>query len=264
MHIEASAIELALYQLNRANDNPAMSIEVVEETGSTNADLMQRAKSLNAPTFLLARHQTAGKGRAGRSWISTPDGVLTFSLAWPFHADAQSLMGLPLAVGVAIAERLLQLGVPVKLKWPNDILKESKKLAGILVESQSVSSTMTWAVIGIGLNLSVPVELEQSIGQEVADAPWLARMDRNALLAELLQALQVALAEFALQGFGAFVERWNRLHAYAQQMVKIVDHDKILQKGIALGVDDKGCLLLQTDSGRIAIHSGDVSLRPLP
>jgi BirA family biotin operon repressor/biotin-[acetyl-CoA-carboxylase] ligase len=123
---------------------------------------------------------------------------------------------------------------------------------------------MTWAVIGIGLNLSVPVELEQSIGQEVADAPWLARMDRNALLAELLQALQVALGEFALQGFGAFVERWNRLHAYAQLMVKIVDHDKILQQGLALGVDDKGCLLLQTDSGRIAIHSGDVSLRPLP
>lgn len=262
--LEEKAIEQALYQLNQANQYPALSIQVVEQTGSTNADLMQRAKHLNTPTLLVARHQTAGKGRAGRSWLSTPDGVLTFSLAWEFPLSAQALMGLPLAVGVAIAERLQQLGVPVKLKWPNDILKESKKLAGILVESQISNTGSTWAIIGIGLNLRVPDELEQSIGQAVADATWLAQMDRNQLMAQLLQALQAALTEFAMQGFTAFSERWNRLHAHAHQAVSIIDQQTIVQQGIALGVDAQGCLILQTDHGQILIHSGDVSLRPLP
>lgn len=262
--LEEKAIEQALYQLNQANQYPALSIQVVEQTGSTNADLMQRAKHLNTPTLLVARHQTAGKGRAGRSWLSTPDGVLTFSLAWEFPLSAQALMGLPLAVGVAIAERLQQLGVPVKLKWPNDILKESKKLAGILVESQVSNTGSTWAIIGIGLNLRVPDELEQSIGQAIADATWLAQMDRNQLMAQLLQALQAALTEFAMQGFTAFAERWNRLHAHAHQAVSIIDQQTIVQQGIALGVDAQGCLILQADHGQILIHSGDVSLRPLP
>jgi BirA family biotin operon repressor/biotin-[acetyl-CoA-carboxylase] ligase len=190
--------------------------------------------------------------------------VLTFSLAWEFPAGASSMMGLPLAVGVAIAERLLQLGVPVQLKWPNDILRDAKKLAGILVESQASQAQSSWAVIGIGLNLSIPAELEREIGQEVADAAWLAQMDRNQLLAQLLQALQVALTEFSLQGFSAFVERWNRLHAHAQQMVLITEQGKVLHQGIAFGVDALGCLLLQTEQGEQRIHSGDVSLRPLP
>ncbi|WP_246464304.1 biotin--[acetyl-CoA-carboxylase] ligase [Undibacterium seohonense] len=264
MRLEAKAIEQALYQLNQANEYPSLQIEVVEQTGSTNADLMQRAKNLQTPTLLLARHQTAGKGRAGRSWLSTPDGVLTFSLAWEFQSGVQGLIGLPLAVGVAIAERLQQLGVPVKLKWPNDLLKESKKLAGILVESQVSSAGSSWAIIGIGLNLRVPDELEQRIGQAVADAAWLAQMDRNQLVAQLLQALQAALIEFSTQGFAAFVDRWNRLHAHANQAVMIIDQQTVLQQGIALGVDQQGCLILQTEKGEVLIHSGDVSLRPLP
>lgn len=262
--LEVKLIEQALYRLNQANDYSAISIELVDETGSTNADLMLRAKNLNTPTLLVTRHQTAGKGRAGRRWLSTPDGVLTFSLAWEFPHGGQALLGLPLAVGVAIAERLNQLGVPVKLKWPNDILKESKKLAGILVESQTSNSGTSWAIIGIGLNLRVPAELEQSIGQEVADAAWLAQMDRNQLLAELIQALQVAMHEFAAQGFAAFVDRWDRLHAYAMQKVMIMEQAEVLHQGVALGVDHQGCLLLQTDQTRLHIHSGDVSLRPLP
>lgn len=264
MRIEANAIEQALYQLNQASEHYTMAIEVVEQTGSTNADLMQRVKTLQTPTLLVARHQTAGKGRAGRSWISSPDGVLTFSVAWSFHAQAQSLMGLPLAVGVAVAERLQQLGVQVKLKWPNDILKENKKLGGILVESQSSNAQQTWAVIGIGINLLVPDELEQRIGQQVADSVWLAQMDRNRLLAELIQSLQAALTEFARQGFSAFVERWNRLHAYAQHPVIMLEHGVVQHQGIALGVDQQGCLLLQTENACLTIHSGDVSLRPLP
>ena len=244
----------------------AVAIEVVAETGSTNADLLARgaAGTLQAPLLLLALHQSAGRGRAGRSWLSQADSSLTFSLAWRFAGPAQRLSGLPLAVGVAVAEALARQGVQVQLKWPNDILKDGAKLAGILIETQNETHNVmaaTLAVIGIGLNLVMPDELEQRIGREVAGAPWLARMDRNALMAALLDALAGALLEFERHGFAAFSARWNRLHAWGGQPVTIVDNGMVLQQGLAAGVDDGGRLLLDTDQGRVAVAAGDVSLR---
>lgn len=237
-------------------------VEVVAQTGSTNADLMARLPQLTRPLLLVAEHQTAGRGRAGRSWHSVPGGMLTFSLAWRFHQAAHTLMGLPLAVGVALAEALQGLDLPVQLKWPNDILRDGKKLAGVLIESGAAVDGGSWIVAGVGLNLQVSPELEASIGREVADAPWLARMDRNELLARLLNSLARALDQFEREGFVAFLARWNALHAYAQQPVQILEGSVVLQRGIALGVDLNGCLVLQTEHGQTTVFAGDVSLRP--
>lgn len=244
-----------------ARSSAGVSVEVVAETGSTNADLMARAASLDAPVLLLALHQRAGRGRAGRSWLSSPEGSLTFSLAWPFPGGPQSLIGLPLAVGVALAEALAALGQPVQLKWPNDILKDGAKLAGILIETQSLPGGPTWAVIGIGLNLVLPDALETQLDRAVSDAPWLARMDRSELMARLLDALAGALHEFSTHGFGAFCARWNRHHGWQGQTVVVLDGGTVVHEGLAAGVDDSGRLLLDTASGRVAVLAGDVSLR---
>ena len=238
-----------------------VAVEVVRETGSTNADLLARAPDLAAPLLLIAEHQTAGRGRAGRSWLSEAGNALTFSLAWRFEGGLHRLTGLPLAVGVALAEALGRLGQQVALKWPNDVLKDGDKLAGILVETQTAADGAAWAIVGIGLNLVMPDDLERRIGRAVAAVPWLARMDRDALMAALLDALAEALAQFASKGFGAFAGRWNRLHAYQGQPVAILDRGAVLHEGLAAGVDDAGRLLLDTADGRIAIVAGDVSLR---
>jgi BirA family biotin operon repressor/biotin-[acetyl-CoA-carboxylase] ligase len=238
-----------------------VTVEVVAETGSTNADLLARASQLSGPVLLIAEHQTAGRGRAGRSWLSAPGHSLTFSLAWKFEGGLQQLTGLPLAVGVALAETLGHLGQPVQLKWPNDLLKDGDKLAGILVEAQPVGAGATWAIIGIGLNLAMPDELEARIGRSVATVPWLARMDRDALAAALLDGLAQALDQFAQAGFGAFSARWNLLHGWQGQLVTVIDRGEVLQEGLAAGVDDGGRLLLDTAQGRSAIVAGDVSLR---
>jgi BirA family biotin operon repressor/biotin-[acetyl-CoA-carboxylase] ligase len=243
-----------------AQSSSGVAVEVVVETGSTNADLLARAPALSGPVLLVAEHQTAGRGRAGRSWLSAPGSSLTFSLAWKFEAGPQALSGLPLAVGVALAETLARLGVQVRLKWPNDLLKDGDKLAGILIET-APSAHGIWAVIGIGLNLAMPDELERSIGRAVAAAPWLARMDRDTLLASLLDGLAAALREFERGGFPAFAARWNLLHAYQGEAVTIIDRGAVLHEGWAAGVDDAGRLLLDGAEGRIAIAAGDVSLR---
>jgi BirA family biotin operon repressor/biotin-[acetyl-CoA-carboxylase] ligase len=116
-------------------------------------------------------------------------------------------------------------------------------------------------VIGVGLNLVMPDELEEQIGRTVAAVPWLAQMDRDALMAALLDGLAASLREFAGAGFGAFAARWNLRHAYQGQTVRIIDHGAVLHEGVAAGVDDGGRLLLDTDAGRINIVAGDVSLR---
>jgi BirA family biotin operon repressor/biotin-[acetyl-CoA-carboxylase] ligase len=243
-----------------AQSSGGVAVEVVPETGSTNADLLARAPALADPLLLVAENQTAGRGRAGRSWLSSAGNSLTFSLAWKFEAGPQALSGLPLAVGVALAETLARLGVQVRLKWPNDLLKDGDKLAGVLIETAPAARGI-WAVIGIGLNLVMPDELEHSIGRPVAAAPWLARMDRDTLMASLLDGLTATLRQFERSGFSAFSARWNLLHAYQGELVTIIDRGTVLHEGSAAGVDDAGRLLLDGAHGRVAIAAGDVSLR---
>ncbi len=235
-------------------------IAVVAETGSTNADLLAQVDAMTTPTLLIAKSQTAGRGRAGRVWHSAPDASLTFSLAWKFNLPLQALVGLSLAVGVALAEALGELDVAVQLKWPNDLLQQGEKLAGILIET-AMSKGGAWAVIGVGLNLAMPEQVAAQIGRPAAHAPGLAEMDRNRVMATLLNHLAQALTQFEQQGFAAFMSRWNALHAYAGRQVNIQDRDQILQQGTAVGVDAAGCLLLDTAGGRIAVMAGDVSLR---
>ena len=240
-------------------------IEVVAETASTNADLLARVarRSLSAATLLVAETQTAGRGRAGRSWLTAPAAALTFSLAWPFAAPLHALVGLPLAVGVTIAETLADFGVAVQLKWPNDVLQGGRKLAGILIETATAPDQQVWAVIGIGINLSIPAPLQEQIGQPAASLPAPAAQDRDLLLASLLSALAQNMRQFESHGLPAFVERWNRLHAFAGQQVLILDQGKVLHEGRALGIDQIGRLMLQPDGGAspLAIMAGDISLR---
>ena len=237
-----------------------VEVEVVAETGSTNTDLLGRVATLDAPLLLVAEAQTQGRGRVGRTWLSAPGAALTFSLAWRLAKPVGELSGLPLAIGVAVAQALGEYDVPVALKWPNDILKDGRKLGGILIETAGTPGG-TWAVIGIGLNLTLPDELEAQIGQPAAEARWLAQADRSVLLAALLNSLSEALVQFEREGFAPFAERWNRRHAHAGKAVVITQEGQSRVEGVAVGVDGWGRLLIDSTTGRLAINAGDVSLR---
>ena len=268
MQTQFSAAQIAAHCTQKTRQ--AVAIEVVSETGSTNLDLLARLQvpppaMLKQATLLLAERQTQGKGRAGRVWHSANSATggvsLTFSLAWPFSGALQDLQGLPLVVGVALAEALEAQSVRVQLKWPNDILRNGQKLGGILIASVSQSATQQWAVIGVGLNLAVSDALEAQIGHKVADARWLAQQDGNLFMATLLNHLVSVLQTFEQTGLAAFVDCWNQWHAYQGQAVQIIDHGQVLHQGVAIGVDSSGCLLLNTGKGQVAVLAGDVSLR---
>jgi BirA family biotin operon repressor/biotin-[acetyl-CoA-carboxylase] ligase len=143
MHWPAEAIWEAVEPLL-----PGFTVEIVPQIDSTNTELMRRAKSGHVqPILLVAEQQTAGRGRMGREWV---DGSLSFSLGLPLTATDWS--GLSLAVGLAVVGSLHP---ALQLKWPNDVLFQGRKLAGILIETMTVSG-VRFAVIGVGVNIHLP------------------------------------------------------------------------------------------------------------
>ena len=252
----------------------AFDVQVTPVTASTNSDLLRDAATLPSGTVLAAEHQTAGRGRRGRTWVAPAGGSLTFSLLWKFERDAAALPGLSLAVGAAVAralERCATRAAPleVKLKWPNDLLVQKAgglaKLGGILIELATAGGGRTAAVIGIGINIALG-DAAGLIDQSVADLETCgAQTSRNAMLAYSLEELLPVLRLFERHGFAPLAAAWNARHAFAGQRVALSSEHGTGVEGIALGADTDGALLLDTGRGganRVErIVSGEVSLR---
>jgi BirA family transcriptional regulator, biotin operon repressor / biotin---[acetyl-CoA-carboxylase] ligase len=267
------------------------ALEIVDETGSTNTDLMQRMRNLSREAATpgvhvvrVAYRQTAGRGRQGRNWFGEPGRALMFSLACVLPRPLAGLAGLSLAVGVALVEGLRALpgvapsdAVRIGLKWPNDVLLGDGKLAGILVETAWSTPSATAAVIGIGLNLRDDDELAAhlaAVARTPAQASGLARATPpvalstilpEASLTETLAAALAALAHmierFPAEGFGPFRPLWNACHVYAGREVVVIEQGNELARGTAFDVDESGQLLIATAHGVRSVSTGDVSLR---
>lgn len=241
-------------------------VDALDACDSTNSELMRRAdRGAPSGSVIVADRQSAGRGRRGRSWLSSPERSLTFSILWRFPGPMARLAGLSLAVGVGIARALEQMGAAgIGLKWPNDVLLRQSdgdfaKLAGVLVELSSDRRGMQ-AVIGIGLNLAMP---EEPLPQPVAGLAQAMRVepDRHVVLATLLAALHEVFEVFAVDGFPALKSAWQEHHAWQDELVCLQDEHGVVEQGRCLGVGDDGCLVLETARGQQSIYSGDVSLR---
>ncbi|MGB9148942.1 MAG: biotin--[acetyl-CoA-carboxylase] ligase [Burkholderiales bacterium] len=248
-----------------AGHSTDFSVHVFDQLDSTNSYLMQLAsRGARHATCIVAERQTAGRGRHGRYWISTPCGSLTFSLLWRFAKPIPFLEGLSLAAGVAIVRALRELGMnKVELKWPNDILHQYHKLAGVLIESGSEPHGMSYAVIGVGINIHLTDHARSDIGQAVTD--WTEIMqfpiDRNTLLIHLLANLAEVFGQFGESGLSALRQEWNDYHAYQDTDVRLVSPDRSEFYGRVKGIADNGALLLVTSQGEKRYNVGEISLR---
>jgi BirA family biotin operon repressor/biotin-[acetyl-CoA-carboxylase] ligase len=254
-----------LIRAGLGNVRDELKIEILEHAASSNALLLQRATQGAASGNVLAvEWQTAGRGRLGRTWHSGLGDALTFSLLWRFESGLAALSGLSLAVGVAMMRALHELGVPgVGLKWPNDVLLNEGKLAGILLEAQGDMLGPSAVVIGIGLNLAVPEVLRERIGQAVSDLASLDRPvpERNVVLAVSLKHLVEVLHEFAEHGFTPLRAEWESHHVFQQRPVKMSLPDGSQVVGTVQGVTNDGVLRLATERGEQLFNAGEVSLR---
>jgi BirA family biotin operon repressor/biotin-[acetyl-CoA-carboxylase] ligase len=234
---------------------PGFTVEILPEIDSTNTELMRRARAGQPePILLVAERQTAGRGRLGRDWQSDTEAglsTLTFSLGLPLQPADWS--GLSLAVGLAVVQSLHP---ALKLKWPNDVWLDERKLAGILIETTSVGD-LRYAVIGIGINL-LPRAADGLRTPPAALVEVLPDSDAPSTLEAIVLPLVRAILAFEQQGFG---DLRNAFHArdllYGRELV-CTDGTT----GMARGVDASGALLVHTESGLQKISSAEVSVRP--
>lgn len=239
---------------------PAHRLEVHPRIESTNTHLMQMGRQGNEQAVIcLAETQTAGRGRHGRQWISAFGSNLYLSVLWRFRSGPSILGGMSLAAGVAVMQALESLGISgPRLKWPNDLLWERRKLGGILVEVAGETAGPCFAVVGIGLNLHMPMGADQDI-----DQPWtdLYRVtagsppSRNHLASAVAGHLLNLLATWEETGFAPYVEPWCKLDAYADQKVTLVTRQGNLH-GVARGIDETGSLMIERE-GRLGAYAID-------
>jgi len=241
-----------------------LQIEVHDHLPSTNSYLMQNINAARHATCVAANLQTDGRGRRGRSWHAGLGASLTFSLLWRFQCGASALSGLSLAVGIALMRSLHELGISSsQLKWPNDVLINREKLAGILIELQGDMEGPSTAVIGMGINLKLPDNLKQQIDQPVTDlaSVFNGELNPNHLLATLLKHLADVLTAFEQGGFAALRDEWTQHHAYHEQNVRMLMPDGREIHGVVKGITEDGSLLVTTAEGVQRFISGEISLR---
>ncbi len=232
---------------------------------STSSEIARRAAELPDLSFVFADWQEAGRGRRGRQWLSPPARNLQFSCLKRFAGGYAALSGLSLAVGLAAARALEDRGIrDIGLKWPNDLVYGDAKLGGILVELGGEFMGPCHAVIGIGINVDLPVAMRQGLDRTCTDLAALCNgvvPSRNELASALVACLVDALDAFDARGFSACAQAWAARDVLAGRRIRVLDPRGGFE-GIAEGVDARGALAVRTPEGIRAIDSGEISVRP--
>jgi len=236
-------------------------IEVLDEAASTNLLARERAENgCREGLIVLARSQTSGKGRAGRSFISPPGGLYMSVVLRPKIPPAE-ISSLPLMAGLAVSKSISSsLMVPSQLKWPNDVLVNGKKVCGILVESSVKGEKLEYAIIGIGINVNsslkdLPPEISDTAGT-LMDATGTV-VDIEDLLRDLVCFMEMLYKRFVEGDIAGILDDWTERSETIGREVVVTDLvGKI--KGKALGVDQSGALLLSVDGSLRRIEMGDV------
>jgi BirA family biotin operon repressor/biotin-[acetyl-CoA-carboxylase] ligase len=238
-------------------------LEVLLNTDSTNSYLLKKASDHMGKRYaVLAEKQESGRGRRGRTWVSPFGKNIYLSMLWSFSGGIGSLEGLSLVIAIAVEQALSELGVDeARLKWPNDVYLNNKKLAGILLEVSGEYSGHCQVVIGIGLNIKLSEYDAESIDQPWAQlSEYLANTDRNTIAAVVINHLIKAVEQFDKNGFTFFKDYWLERDAFLGKEVDLV-LPNLVRSGIVQGVNTKGELLLETEAGLETVNAGELSLR---
>lgn len=238
------------------------SVAVLPVIDSTNQYLLERLEILQSGDACIAEYQQAGRGRRGRQWFSPFGANLYLSMYWRLEQGPAAAVGLSLVIGIVMAEVLQELGAEnVRVKWPNDLYLNDRKLAGILVELTGKTGDAAQIVIGAGINLAM-----RNVATDVINQNWInlqeagINIDRNALAIKIIKELRKALQLFEDEGLAPFLPRWESLDNFINRQVKLIIGDREIH-GISRGINEQGGLLLEQNGVIKPWVGGEISLR---
>jgi BirA family biotin operon repressor/biotin-[acetyl-CoA-carboxylase] ligase len=228
------------------------NIHYFKEIESTNILARNMAGSVDEGTVVIAESQTGGRGRMGHKWIS-PEGGIWLSVVLkpimqPLHAPRITLLA-----GVAVAKTIRSYGLLAKIKWPNDVLINGKKVCGILTEIGAEMDSIQYVVVGVGIDANVDTE---TFPEEFRDSSTSLKnelgydINRVEFVQKLLIELETLYLKFQKEGFTSIMEEWRMMSATIGQWVKITTQSRIIY-GEAIGVDSDGALIIETGEDRL-------------
>ena len=254
--LEAEKIRQHMSRISKNN------IDILNIVTSTNDFIKQNKANLNSGDVCVAEAQTDGRGRQGRKWVSPFGCNLYFSMHWRFEQGYKVLSGLSLLVGIAVCQSLEKLGIEgMKLKWPNDIYWDNKKLAGVLVELEGQMDASCDCIIGIGLNIALANHVD-GIDQPWTDVKTITgnEVDKNQLVGTLIETLLNTIPIFEQSGLASFLNYWVRRDLFINQPVNLILGNKQVS-GISRGIGESGELLIEHDGQLNTYHGGEISVR---
>lgn len=244
---------------SQITDNKVAVLPVID---STNQYLLDRLNELHSGDSCVAEYQQAGRGRRGRKWFSPFGANLYLSMYWRLEQGPAAAVGLSLVIGIVLAEVLQSLGADqVRVKWPNDLYLNDRKLAGILVELTGKTGDAAQIVMGAGINLVM-----RNVQEDVINQGWINLqeagivIDRNVLAVRVIKELRHSLTIFEQEGLTPFLPRWEKLDNFAHRPVKLLIGDKEIY-GTSRGINEQGALLLEQDGVIKPWVGGEISLR---
>lgn len=240
-------------------------IEIISDIDSTNSYLMNRvSKGIESGHVCFAERQTSGRGRRGRQWVSPFGKNIYLSVYWRSMLGLSQLSGLSLAAGASVVSALKKAGCNnIGLKWPNDVLINGKKVAGLLLEVSGEQNGPANVVLGIGVNIQMPESDAQAIDQPWEDLSAVmntSEYHRNRLSGMVLESLLLSLKKYESSGLASALKEWREHDLFEGKQVSLRLADKYVH-GIYRGIDDNGALLLQQGRHLIPYHGGEISLR---
>lgn len=263
--ISSDSPPLSLSTIQSAIDSSVRSrldeILLFNDVTSTNDVLWQRfSQGKVTPAVCLAEQQTAGRGRQGDLWHSPSAGNLYMSLFWQHTADKPQ-QGLSIAIGISLINTLKEAGInQLQLKWPNDVLFNRQKLAGILVESRFNTKQNT--VVGIGLNFKLPKSTQDQIQQPTTSLEQLCHElpERNWLAGKIIQNMIETIELFESRGLADFLPLWPQYDALHEQAITLISEQERFS-AIACGINENGELRYMRDQQLHHLSNSHISIR---
>lgn len=256
--------------LTAVNKQKLDELIICDLVGSTNDEVLSRlVKDFNGFVVCVANQQSAGRGRKGRVWQSPANANIYLSVGFKLkRAESSNIGGLSLVSGVVLARYLRGLGLNPSLKWPNDLLIGEKKLAGILLESR-IRGNEVYVVVGVGLNVKMPEEASIHI-----DQPWTdlqSSMDkkqllsaqgveRNQIVAGMLEFLMEGIFEYQSSGFGSFMEDWQSFDLLTGRDVTVLVDEMEIQGKVA-GLAEDFSLRVNVANEEKNFYAADIKLK---